>query len=62
MRRRDLKFTFVVDEGKLAFGVVEFGLEEALCESFRLDLGLTSDKNVIDFKQILDQPGTSTLW
>ncbi len=36
MRQRDLKFTFVVGEGKLAFDVVEFELEEALCEPFRL--------------------------
>ncbi len=35
MRQRDLKFTFVVGEGKLAFDVVEFELEEALCEPFR---------------------------
>ncbi|WP_371855982.1 hypothetical protein ACM0B0_07610, partial [Pseudomonas aeruginosa] len=27
MRQRDLKFTFVVGEGKLAFDVVEFELE-----------------------------------
>ncbi|WP_132683889.1 phage late control D family protein, partial [Pseudomonas aeruginosa] len=62
MRQRDLKFTFVVGEGKLAFDVVEFvvefELEEALCEPFRLNLKLASD----DFKQVLDQPGTFTLW
>ncbi|HBO7519650.1 TPA: type VI secretion system tip protein VgrG, partial [Pseudomonas aeruginosa] len=62
MRQRDLKFTFVVGEGKLAFDVVEFELEEALCEPFRLSLKLASDKNAIDFKQVLDQPGTFTLW
>ncbi|MGU0940931.1 hypothetical protein ACSEQC_33925, partial [Pseudomonas aeruginosa] len=45
MRQRDLKFTFVVGEGKLAFDVVEFELEEALCEPFRLNLKLASDKN-----------------
>ncbi|MEI4788722.1 hypothetical protein, partial [Pseudomonas aeruginosa] len=50
MRQRDLKFTFVVGEGKLAFDVVEFELEEALCEPFRLNLKLASDKNAIDFK------------
>ncbi len=43
MRQRDLKFTFVVGEGKLAFDVVEFELEEALCEPFRLNLKLASD-------------------
>ncbi len=37
MRQRDLKFTFVVGEGNLAFDVVEFELEEALCEPFRHD-------------------------
>ncbi|WP_139354163.1 hypothetical protein, partial [Pseudomonas aeruginosa] len=58
MRQRDLKFTFVVGEGNLAFDVVEFELEEALCEPFRLNLKLASDKNAIDFKQVLDQPGT----
>ncbi len=62
MRQRDLKFTFVVGEGNLAFDVVEFELEEALCEPFRLNLKLASDKNAIDFKQVLDQPGTFTLW
>lgn len=62
MRQRDLKFTFVVGEGNLAFDVVEFELEEALCEPFRLSLKLASDKNAIDFKQVLDQPGTFTLW
>ncbi len=62
MRQRDLKFTFVVGEGKLAFDVVEFELEEALCEPFRLNLKLASDKNAIDFRQVLDQPGTFTLW
>ncbi len=40
MRQRDLKFTFVVGEGKLAFDVVEFELEEALCEPFRRCGGL----------------------
>ncbi|MBT9113197.1 hypothetical protein KIP72_04895, partial [Pseudomonas aeruginosa] len=45
-----------------AFDVVEFELEEALCEPFRLNLKLASDKNAIDFRQVLDQPGTFTLW
>ncbi|WP_435316705.1 hypothetical protein, partial [Pseudomonas aeruginosa] len=62
MRQRDLKFTFVVGEGNLAFDVVEFELEEALCEPFRLSLKLASDKIAIDFRQGLDQPGTFTLW
>ncbi|WP_133285936.1 type VI secretion system Vgr family protein [Pseudomonas aeruginosa] len=61
MRQRDLKFTFVVGEGKLAFDVVEFELEEALCEPFRLNLKLASDKNAIDFRQVLDQPAPSPL-
>lgn len=60
MRQRDLKFTFVVGEGKLAFDVVEFELEEALCEPFRLHLKLASDRRAVDFKQVLDQPGTFT--
>ncbi|RQF10877.1 hypothetical protein IPC276_31195 [Pseudomonas aeruginosa] len=37
-------------------------MEEALCEPFRLNLKLASDKNAIDFRQVLDQPGTFTLW
>ncbi|WP_426769304.1 hypothetical protein, partial [Pseudomonas aeruginosa] len=44
MRQRVLKFTFVVSEGKLAFDDVEFELEEALCEPFRLNQKLPSDK------------------
>ncbi|MFU3621547.1 type VI secretion system Vgr family protein, partial [Pseudomonas paraeruginosa] len=45
-----------------AFDVVEFELEEALCEPFRLHLKLASDRRAVDFKQVLDQPGTFTLW
>ncbi|WP_426770053.1 hypothetical protein, partial [Pseudomonas aeruginosa] len=40
MRQRDLKFTFVVGEGNLAFHVVEFELEEPLSERLRLSLKL----------------------
>lgn len=54
MRQRDLKFTCRW-QGNLAFDVVESSeLEEALCEPFRLNLKLASDKNAIDFKQVLD--------
>lgn len=62
MRQRDLKFTFSVTSSQLEFDVVEFQLEEALCQPFRLDLQLASNNSAIDFKQVLDQPATFTLW
>ncbi|MFJ2453345.1 type VI secretion system Vgr family protein [Pseudomonas protegens] len=62
MRQRDLKFTFSVLTAQVAFEVVEFTLEEALSEPFRLTLELASDNGAIDFGQILDQPALLTIW
>ncbi|MGV8783558.1 hypothetical protein ACV35H_33095, partial [Pseudomonas aeruginosa] len=52
MRQRDLKFTYVVGDGKLAFDVVEFELDAALCEPFHLNLTMDDDKNANDFRQV----------
>lgn len=62
MRQRDLQFTFSVLTAQVAFEVVEFTLEEALSEPFRLTLELASDNGAIDFGQILDQPALLTIW
>ncbi|WP_248741308.1 MULTISPECIES: type VI secretion system Vgr family protein [unclassified Pseudomonas] len=62
MRQRDLRFTFSVLSGRTEFEVVEFTLEEALCEPFRLTVELASFSSNIDFGQILDQPALLTIW
>ena len=62
MRQRDLRFTFSVLTRPIAFEVVEFTLEEAICETFRLNLQLASHNPSIDFAQILDQPVLLTIW
>ena len=62
MRQRDLRFTFSVLDSRLAFEVVEFTLEEALCEPFRLSLELASENATIDFAQVLDKPTLLTIW
>lgn len=62
MRQRDLRFTFSVLSGRTEFEVVEFTLQEALCEPFRLTVELASDNSNIDFQQVLDQPALLTIW
>ncbi|APC19545.1 type IV secretion protein Rhs (plasmid) [Pseudomonas frederiksbergensis] len=62
MRQRDLKFTFSVLSGRIEFEVVEFTLEEALCEPYRLTLELASDNANIKFEDVLDQPALLTIW
>lgn len=62
MRQRDLRFTFSMFSGRTEFEVVEFTLEEALCEPFRLTVELASDNSNIDFQQVLDQPALLTIW
>ena len=47
MRQRDLKFTFSVLTSRAQFKVVEFTLEEAISEPFRLTLQLASDNPAI---------------
>ncbi|AMS17060.1 type IV secretion protein Rhs [Pseudomonas chlororaphis] len=62
MRQRDLRFTFSVLSGRMEFEVVEFTLEEAICEPYRLTLELASDNPALDFAQVLDQPALLTIW
>ncbi|MBV4460113.1 type VI secretion system tip protein VgrG [Pseudomonas sp. COR58] len=62
MRQRDLRFTFSVLSGQLEFEVVEFTLEEALCEPFCLTVELASYNSAIDFGQVLDHPALLTIW
>lgn len=62
MRQRDLKFTFSVLSGQMEFEVVEFTLEEAVCEPFRLTIELASHNPNIDFGKVLDQPSLLTIW
>ncbi|AZC32291.1 type VI secretion system Vgr family protein [Pseudomonas chlororaphis] len=62
MRQRDLRFTFSVLSGRMEFEVVEFTLEEAISEPYRLTLELASDNPSIDFAQVLDQPALLTIW
>lgn len=62
MRQRDLKFTFSVLSASMEFEVVEFTLEEALCEPFRLVLELASENPNLDFGKVLDQPSLLTIW
>ncbi|KAF0862492.1 type VI secretion system Vgr family protein [Pseudomonas sp. LD120] len=62
MRQRDLKFTFSVTSAQVEFEVVEFTLEEAMCEPYRLALELASYTPNIDFSHILDQPAVLTIW
>lgn len=62
MRQKDLRFTFSIQTRKMEFEVLEFTLEEALCEPYRLTLELASYKSQIDFAQVLDQPALLTLW
>ncbi len=62
MRQRDLRFTFSVPSGRTEFEVVEFRLEEAISEPYRLSLELASFNANIDFSQVLDQPALLTIW
>ncbi|EOG5637485.1 type VI secretion system Vgr family protein [Pseudomonas aeruginosa] len=57
----DLRFTFRVVDG-MEFEVVEFTLDEALSETFRLELDLASPDPAVNFDQVLDRPALFTLW
>lgn len=57
----DLRFTFRVVDG-MEFDVIEFTLDEALSETFRLELDLASSDPAVDFGQVLDRPALFTLW
>ncbi|HTV86031.1 MAG TPA: type VI secretion system tip protein TssI/VgrG [Dyella sp.] len=60
-RQTDLRFTFQAASGP-ALEVIEFHLDEALCEPYVLTLELASAHAAIDFGQLLDQPAVFTLW
>ncbi|WP_420996758.1 type VI secretion system Vgr family protein [Cupriavidus sp. 30B13] len=57
----DLRFTFAVIGG-VDFEVIEFDLQEALSETFRLDVQLAHANPDLDFDRILDQPALLTIW
>ncbi|WMD19180.1 type VI secretion system tip protein TssI/VgrG [Achromobacter seleniivolatilans] len=60
-RQSDLRFTFEPICGA-AFDVIEFTLEEALSESYRLCVELSSFDPAVDFGALLDQPALFTVW
>ncbi|GAB2801931.1 type VI secretion system tip protein TssI/VgrG [Dyella kyungheensis] len=60
-RQTDLRFTFEPASG-IAFQVIEFRLEESLCQPFKLTVDLSSENPAVDFAQLLDQPALFTLW
>ncbi|AZS79557.1 type VI secretion system tip protein VgrG [Achromobacter spanius] len=60
-RLSDLRFTFNPASGT-AFDVVEFTLDEALSETYRLCLELSSIDPAVDFGTLLDQPALFTIW
>ncbi|MCD0501276.1 type VI secretion system tip protein VgrG, partial [Achromobacter sp. MY14] len=55
------RFTFTSASGA-AFDVVEFTLHEALSETYRLCIELSSSDPAIDFGTLLDQPALFTIW
>ncbi|MCS3505634.1 uncharacterized protein involved in type VI secretion and phage assembly [Achromobacter sp. JUb104] len=60
-RLSDLRFTFTPASG-VAFDVIGFTLDEALSETYRLCLELSSIDPAIDFGTLLDQPALFTIW
>ena len=60
-RQSNLCFTFSVGEG-IEFDVIEFTLEEALSETFRLEVQLSSADPAVDFGEVLDRPALLTIW
>ncbi|MDH0738169.1 type VI secretion system Vgr family protein, partial [Achromobacter spanius] len=60
-RLSDLRFTFTPASG-VEFDVIEFTLDEALSETYRLCLELSSVDPAIDFGTLLDQPALFTIW
>ncbi|MFD4840655.1 type VI secretion system Vgr family protein [Achromobacter sp. NPDC058515] len=58
---RDLRFTFAPVCGA-PFDVIEFTLDEALSEPYRLCVQLSSFDAAVDFGAILDQPALFTIW
>ncbi|MGO4580719.1 type VI secretion system Vgr family protein [Cupriavidus sp. 2TAF22] len=60
-RQADLRFTFAV-VGGVDFEVIEFDRDEALSETFRLDVQLAHADPDLNFATVLDQPALLTLW
>lgn len=60
-RQSDLSFTFAI-VGAMDFELIEFTLDEALSEPFRLELDLASANPAIDFVDVLDRPALLTIW
>ncbi|MFF7400183.1 type VI secretion system Vgr family protein [Achromobacter sp. NPDC008082] len=58
---KDMRFTFTPVHGA-AFDVVEFTLDEALSETYRLSVDLSSFDPAVDFGGLLDQPALFTIW
>lgn len=61
-RQSDLRFTFEPQGSAARFDVIEFRLEEALSQPFRLSLDLSSHDPDIDFAGLLDNEALFTLW
>jgi type VI secretion system secreted protein VgrG len=61
-RQSDLRFTFTPSGRGLDFDVIEFTLDEALSETYRLELDLSSFHPAIDFGAMLDEPALFTIW
>ncbi|MEN5167371.1 contractile injection system protein, VgrG/Pvc8 family, partial [Achromobacter kerstersii] len=61
-RQSDLRFTFTPSSRGLDFDVIEFTLDEALSETYRLELDLSSFNPAIDFGAMLDEPALFTIW
>jgi len=57
----NMRFTFSVSEAE-DFEVVEFTLDEALSETFRLEIELASRTPDIDFAQVVDQAARFIIW
>ncbi|PPA73310.1 type VI secretion system tip protein VgrG, partial [Achromobacter spanius] len=55
------RFTFTTASGA-AFDVIEFTLDEALSEPYRLCVDLSSFDPAVDFGALLDQPALFTIW
>jgi len=58
---KDMRFTFTPVNGA-AFDVIEFTLDEALSETYRLRIELSSFDPAVDFGSLLDQPALFTIW
>ncbi|CAG9193601.1 Type VI secretion system spike protein VgrG2b [Paraburkholderia tropica] len=60
-RQSDLHFSFK-SEGSTAFDVISFQLDEGISRPFRLTVDLSSTDPDVDFRKVLDQSATFTIW